>query len=72
MKTNVGNADRVIRVIVAIICIALIFAGPFNGNTVRIILGVVAAIMIITSLFRVCPLYRVFGFNTCTKPNQLS
>ena len=60
-----GNADRIIRLIVAIIIGGLYFGHVING-TVAIVLEAVALIFLITSLFSFCPLYLPFGIKTCT------
>jgi hypothetical protein len=64
MKRNMGNTDRIIRVIIAIVVAALYFTGTIPG-TLGIILMVVAAVFVLTSLFSVCPLYSIVGMNTC-------
>ena len=58
-----GNADRAIRVIVALIIIALYFADIING-TLAIILLILAGVFLITSIIRFCPLYLPFGIST--------
>jgi hypothetical protein len=69
MKKNMGNADRIIRLIVAIVIGGLYFGHVING-TVAIVLEAVALIFLITSLFSFCPLYLPFGIKTCnTKKN---
>ncbi len=66
MSVNVGNIDRIIRFLIGVLAIAAIFVGPFAGaGWERIALGIVGAIMIGTSVFKFCPLYRIFGINTC-------
>ena len=64
MKRNMGNIDRIIRIIIAIVVAALYFTGAIPG-TLGIILMVVAAVFVLTSLFSVCPLYSIVGMNTC-------
>lgn len=64
MKPNMGGTDRIIRLIVAAIAIALYFTGTLTG-TLGIIALVVAAIFTLTSVISFCPLYAVFGLNTC-------
>lgn len=64
MKRNMGNTDRIIRIIIAIVVAALYFTGAIPG-TLGIILMVVAAVFVLTSLFSVCPLYSIVGMNTC-------
>jgi hypothetical protein len=66
MTKNMGSADRVIRVILAAIVIALYFANVISG-TVAIILLAFSAIFILTSMVGVCPLYLPFGLSTLRK-----
>jgi len=63
MKANMGNADRVIRIIVALTIGALYYFGVING-LVATILGVLAVVFVLTSLVNFCPLYTIFGLNT--------
>jgi hypothetical protein len=64
MKTkNMGNADRIIRILAAIVIAALYFANIISG-TLAIILLVVAAAFILTSLIGFCPLYAPLGICT--------
>lgn len=64
MKKNVGIIDRVVRIVIAAILAILYFAGVVSG-TVGIIFLVLAAVSLLTGLFRVCGLYAIFGLNTC-------
>lgn len=64
MKKNMGNIDRIVRILVAVIVAALYFTGTISG-TVAIVLGVLAAIFVATSLVSFCPLYAIFGISTC-------
>lgn len=59
-----GNIDRGIRVIVAIIIAALYFTGTLTG-TLGIVLLVLAAVFVLTSFVSFCPLYTIFGLSTC-------
>ncbi len=69
MKTNTGNTDRAIRVGIAIV--AVIAAGLLGFTSiVGIILLVVAVVMLVTAAVGFCPLYRVFGINTCKVPTS--
>ncbi len=58
-----GSADRIIRVIVAAIIAALYFTNVVSG-TLGIVLLVLAAIFLLTSVIRFCPLYYPFGLST--------
>ena len=64
MKKNMGSADRIIRIIVAIIFTLLYFNGIITG-TVGIVLMVLSGIFVLTSLVSFCPLYAPFGIKTC-------
>ena len=66
MKTNMGNLDRALRLLVAVVIGALYYMQVISSTT-AIVLLVVAAIFILTSLVSFCPLYTLFGFNTCQR-----
>ncbi len=63
MKKNMGVVDKVIRLVVVAISVALYFAGQITG-TAAIILGVVAVAFLVTSLIGWCPTYALFGIST--------
>ncbi len=63
------NADRIIRFIFAIIIAVLYFTDIISG-TLGIILLVVAAIFVITSLTGFCPLYLIFGIKARSKKDD--
>lgn len=64
MKKNIGVADRVIRIIIALIIGVLFFTEVITG-TLGIILLIVGAILLLTAIINFCGLYALFGFNTC-------
>jgi hypothetical protein len=66
MKKNMGSADRISRIIFAIIIGVLYFTNAIEG-TVALILGAFAIILLITSFISFCPLYAPFGFSTCKR-----
>lgn len=66
MKKNMGNADRLIRVIIAAI-IATLFLTKVITGTLGIVLLVAAGVFVLTSLISFCPLYTLFGISTCKK-----
>ncbi len=63
MKKNMGNADRIIRVLVAVAIAALYFTDQISG-TLAIILGLVALMFVLTSSISFCPLYLPFKLST--------
>lgn len=59
MKKNEGKIDRVARVLLGVGLLSLFFIGPQTAW------GLIGLVPLITGLFGFCPLYKVFGFNTC-------
>ena len=66
MKKNMGSADKIIRIVIAIAVFVLYFTGTIQG-TLGIILMVFAVIFVLTSLIGTCPLYLPFGLSTLRK-----
>lgn len=64
MKANMGTVDRVVRVALAVVVAALIISGQLTG-VLAIVLGVLAAVFVLTSVVSFCPLYLPFGISTC-------
>lgn len=65
MKKNMGNLDKMLRVIIAAIVGGLVYTGTVTG-TLAIVLMVVAGIFVLTSIVGTCPLYLPFGIKTCS------
>lgn len=59
-----GNADRVVRLLVAAVIAVLYFTHTITG-TLGIVLLVLAGVFVLTSLISFCPLYTLVGMNTC-------
>ena len=64
MKKNMGNTDRLIRILLAALVAVLYFTNTITG-TLGIVLLVIAGIFVLTSFISFCPVYSLFGFNTC-------
>ena len=64
MEKNMGSTDRIVRLIIAAVFAVLYFTGIVEG-TLGIVLVVVAAVFALTSFISFCPLYTIFGINTC-------
>lgn len=64
MKTNMGIADRVVRIALALIFAILYFTQTVSG-TLGFVLLALGGIFVLTSAISFCPLYRVFGISTC-------
>jgi len=63
MKTNMGAADRSIRIVLAVVLIIL-FATQTVTGVWGIVSLVLAGVFILTSLVSTCPLYLPFGIRT--------
>lgn len=64
MKTNMGSADRMVRLFVAVLLTVLYLSRVITGTLGTVAL-VVAGVFLLTSLVRFCPLYTLLGINTC-------
>ena len=56
---NVGGIDKILRIVIGLVLIALVFVGP------QTLWGLIGLIPLLTGLFGFCPLYKIFGFNSC-------
>lgn len=63
MTKNMGNIDRLIRTIIAVIIIIFLLSGMITG-TLALILGVFAAAFLGTSAIGWCPLYKPLDIST--------
>lgn len=63
MTKNMGNIERLIRTIIAVIIVILLLSGMITG-TLALILGVFAAAFLGTSAIGWCPLYKPLGIST--------
>ena len=66
MKKNVGNADRLLRLIIALIIITLYFMGNLIGMAGNL-LFFIGIIILLTSMFSFCPIYKIIGINSMPK-----
>lgn len=60
MQRNVGTVDRVIRIVVGLVLIALVFWGPQTNW------GWIGLIPLISGILGWCPAYMLLGVNTCS------
>lgn len=66
MKKNMGYTDKKIRITAAIAITILSYLDIITG-LFGLVLLVLAAIFVLTSLISFCPLYAPFGISTCKK-----
>jgi len=59
MKQNVGNIERVLRVIIGLGLISLVFVGP------QTVWGWIGIVPLATGLIGWCPPYAILGISTC-------
>lgn len=67
MKKNMGGTDKIIRLLIAAVLVILYTSGILTGTIGWIALAF-AGIFVVTGLISFCPLYSIFGINTCKKP----
>ena len=59
MTSNVGSIDRIARVLIGVLLLALTALGMIGAW------GWIGIVPIATAAFGFCPLYSVLGLNTC-------
>ena len=59
MKFNVGGIDRILRIAIGLVLIALAATGTVGWW------GWLGVVPLATGLFRFCPAYGLLGMNTC-------
>jgi len=64
MKSNVGGIDRILRIAVGLLLIALSVTGVIG------LWGYIGLVPLATGVFRFCPPYALFGWNTCSMPEK--
>ena len=58
MTRNIGSLDRMIRLVVGVVLLALVFVGPQTPW------GYLGLVFIVTALVGFCPLYAALGMST--------
>ena len=61
MSTNVGGIDRILRFLVGLAILSALVWYPGDAKW----FGLLGLIPLGTALFRFCPLYSIFGLNSC-------
>ena len=59
MKANVGGIDRILRIVIGVLLIALTLTGKIG------VWGWIGVVPLATGLFSRCGLYSMLGLNTC-------
>jgi hypothetical protein len=63
MKRNMSNTDRIVRVVIAALFAYLYFGGIVTTGTLGIVLVVLGAVFLLTSVVAFCPLYAPIKFS---------
>jgi len=58
---NIGNVERVIRLVLGVGLLSLVWIGPKTAW------GYVGLIPLLTGFISFCPLWKILGINTCKK-----
>lgn len=58
MNKNVGNTDRILRIVVGLALIGIAVSGIS-------VWGWIGVVPLFTGVFRYCPAYSLLGMNTC-------
>ena len=61
MKANVGRLDRIIRITLGLVLLAM----PVLLTSDARWLGLIGLVPLVTGVARRCPLYALLGLNTC-------
>lgn len=59
MIKNAGNVDRGLRIVLGLVLLSLVFIGPQTWW------GLIGLVPLVTGLAGNCPVYSIFGINTC-------
>lgn len=59
MVRNIGDAERVVRVVAGLAILSLVFIGP------KTLWGLVGIMPVFTGLSGWCPPYQLLGISTC-------
>lgn len=59
LQKNAGKIDRIGRIILGVILLALTIVGP------KTLFGLIGIVPLLTGLFGSCPIYTLLGINTC-------
>jgi len=70
MKKNMGNADRVFRLVIVIAIAILYFFKIIEGTFASVLLAL-AGIFLVTGLIGFCPAYSIFGIKTCSSKKTI-
>lgn len=65
MKKNVGNLDKIIRIVLAIVVTYFAYTVEFSAAWQTYALWAIAIVLLLTALTNRCPLFSIIGINSC-------
>jgi uncharacterized SAM-binding protein YcdF (DUF218 family) len=68
MKKNIGSTDKIVRIVLTIAIGYFAYSTEFETGWIPFILLLIAGIMLVTTIIGFCPLYSLFGKNSCDEP----
>ena len=71
MERNVGPEDRVVRTVVGLGLLALLYFVPMS-QIGQVLVGIAAAVLILTGLLARCMLYKMLGIDTSIQEQPYS
>ena len=70
MKKNVGSADKIIRILLAVLFAVLILTNVVSG-WLAIVLGILGVVFLVTALLNFCPIWLGLKINTTKKTAEV-
>ena len=67
MEINEGKLDKIIRIVLGLIFVACLF---FIDGGLKILLGVVGVVLVVTGAIGFCGIYKLLGINTKGKKEK--
>ncbi|QLF92380.1 DUF2892 domain-containing protein [Pseudomonas sp. ABC1] len=61
MKANIGTVDRGMRILLGVVLIVASLSGAIGAW------GWIGLVLLLTGVFRFCPLYTLLGIQTCKR-----
>lgn len=70
MKKNIGKMDRIFRIAIAVCLVILAYAKIIPTN-LALTVYIVASVIALTGIVRICLLYKPFGISTCREKSLI-
>jgi hypothetical protein len=70
MKKNIGKMDRIFRIAIAVCLVILAYAKIIPTN-LTLTVYIVASVIALTGIVRICLLYKPFGISTCREKSPM-